>query len=157
MRGAIDRFARLRPCEIRRSRQGTKVPINRLVRACRLQGFVSKVRAMRWLKPNIRGNLHALLGNLGTTDSRVESAEDDIRDSMLSLLGPSGAKEFPQVARRIRYAEDLQSLWYLRGDLMAAVAATRGESSARALVASVTAQFQGLLPRGLNSRPSPLA
>jgi hypothetical protein len=40
---------------------------------------------------------------------------------------------------------------------MAALAASLGESRARKMVDSITAQFQGLLPQGLSSRPSPLA
>jgi hypothetical protein len=112
---------------------------------------------MRWFKPNIRGSLYGLLGNAGPSDSRMDGAADAIREEMLDLLNACGAKQFPQLVRRIRYAEDLQALWYLRGDLMAALAATRGEAVARELVASITTQFQGLLPSGLSSRPSPLA
>ena len=110
---------------------------------------------MRWFKPNIRSSLYGLLS--GPSESRLDHAEDGIRESMLSLLDAAGAKEFSHVVRRIRYADDLQALWYLRGDLMAALAASRGEAEARELLASITDQFQGLLPRGLSSRPSPLA
>ena len=86
----------------------------------------------------------------------MESGMEDIRESMLSLLGESGPKQFPQVTRRIRYANDIQGLWYLRGDLMGALAAMHGEAAAREKMSSITAMFQGLLPGGLNSRPSPL-
>jgi hypothetical protein len=112
---------------------------------------------MRWLKPNLRSSLYGLLGQRDHSEAALDSATDDIRESMLGLLGTSGAAQFPQVVRRIRYADDLQALWYLRGDLMSAVAATRGEMTARHKIASISAQFQGLLPRGLSSRPSPLA
>jgi hypothetical protein len=112
---------------------------------------------MGWFKPNIRNSLFGLLGNVRGSDTRLGRGQDEIREAMLGLLDASAANQFPQVVRRIRYAEDLQALWYLRGDLMAALAATRGESKARDMMASVTAQFQGLLPGGLSSRPSPLA
>jgi hypothetical protein len=112
---------------------------------------------MRWLKPNLRGSIYGLLGNpLPPSDSVLENGTEDIRESMLSVLGEEGPKHFPQITRRIRYANDIQALWYLRGDLMAALAAMHGEMAAREKVASVTHQFQGLLPNGLNSRPSPL-
>jgi hypothetical protein len=114
-------------------------------------------KAMRWLKATLRSSLYGLLHHREHSDSRLDSAADDIRDSMLALLGASGAAQFPQVVRRVRYAEDLQALWYLRGDLMAAVAAIDGEFTARKKIASITAQFEGLLPGGLSSRPSPLA
>lgn len=112
---------------------------------------------MRWLKPNLRSSIYGLLGNpLPPSDSVLENGTEDIRESMLTLLGDGGPKHFPQITRRIRYANDVQALWYLRGDLMAALAAMYGEVAARQKVASVTQMFQGLLPNGLNSRPSPL-
>ena len=114
---------------------------------------------MRWFKPNIRSSLYGLLGHPRPppSDSVLDRATDDIREAMLDLVEQCGAARFPEVLRRIRYAEDVQALWYLRGDLMAAVAETRGETIAREKIASLTAQFQGLLPGGLDSRSSPLA
>lgn len=113
---------------------------------------------MRWLKPNLRSSIYGLLAGSPRvpSESVLEDGTEDIRESMLSFLGDSGPKHFPQIIRRIRYANDIQALWYLRGDLMAALAAIHGEAAARQKIASVTAQFQGLLPGGLNSRPSPL-
>ncbi len=112
---------------------------------------------MRWLKPNLRSSIYGLLGNPPRpSESILESGTEDIRESMLSLLGEAGPKQFPQVTRRIRYANDIQGLWYLRGDLMGALASIHGEAAAREKMASITAMFQGLLPGGLNSRPSPL-
>jgi hypothetical protein len=112
---------------------------------------------MRWLKPNLRGSIYGLLGNpLPPSESVLESGAEDIRESMLMLLGDTGPRHFPQVTRRIRYANDVQALWYLRGDLMGALAAMHGEAAARKQVASVTDMFRGLLPNGLDSRPSRL-
>ena len=112
---------------------------------------------MRWLKPNLRSSIYGLLGNpVAPSESMLETGTEDIRESMLAVLGEAGPKHFPQITRRIRYANDIQALWYLRGDLMAALAAMHGEMAARERVASVTQMFQGLLPNGLNSRSSPL-
>lgn len=112
---------------------------------------------MRWLKPSIRNSIYGMLGHpMEPSDSVLETSVEDIREQMLEMLGESGQKSFPHVARRIRYAGDIQALWYLRGDLMAALAAQHGESLARQKLASISEQFQGLLPGGLNSRPSPL-
>ena len=112
---------------------------------------------MRWLKPNLRSSIYGLLGNpVAHSDSILENGTEDIREAMLAVLGEPGAKHFPQITRRIRYANDIQALWYLRGDLMAALAAMHGEVAAREKLATITAQFQGLLPSSLNSRPSPL-
>ena len=112
---------------------------------------------MRWLKPNLRSSIYGLLGNpVSPSESTLETGTEDIREAMLAVLGDPGPKHFPQITRRIRYANDIHALWYLRGDLMAALAAMHGEMAARAKLASITEMFQGLLPNGLNSRPSPL-
>jgi hypothetical protein len=110
---------------------------------------------MRWFKP-VKNSIYGLLGSpMPPTESVLEVTTEDIRESMLGLLGDSAPK-FPHVTRRIRYANDIQSLWYLRGDLMGALASLYGESEARRRMASVTHMFEGLLPGGLTSRPSPL-
>jgi hypothetical protein len=112
---------------------------------------------MRWFKANLRNSLYGLLGNPVTpSESVLESGTEDIREAMLGLLGEAGIRQFPHVTRRVRYANDVQALWYLRGDLMAALAATQGEAAARQKVQQITRMFQGLLPGSLTSRPSPL-
>lgn len=111
---------------------------------------------MRWLKPSLR-SIYGLLGNAAApSPSVLEDGTEDVRESMLDALGDSGSRHFPQITRRIRYAADIHSLWYLRGDLMAALASMHGEQAARQRIAGITAQFRGLLPGGLTSRPSPL-
>jgi hypothetical protein len=111
---------------------------------------------MRWLKSPLE-SIYGLLGHPTVpTDSILDSAVEDIRESMLELLGETGAQRFPQVTRRIRYAGDIQGLWYLRGDLMGSLASLHGEVVARERVQAITEQFQGLLPGSLTSRPSPL-
>ncbi|MBI2770745.1 MAG: hypothetical protein HYX47_14055 [Burkholderiales bacterium] len=112
---------------------------------------------MRWLKPNLRSSIYGLLGNpVPPSDSILESGTEDIREAMLSVMGEAGPKHFPQITRRIRYANDIQALWYLRGDLMAALAAMHGEMAAREKIATISTLFHGLLPSGLGTRPSPL-
>jgi hypothetical protein len=119
--------------------------------------LVRDKKIMRWLKPNLRSSIYGLLGNPAPpSESMLESSTEDIREAMLSSLGESGPQQFPQVTRRIRYANDIQALWYLRGDLMGALAALHGEAKAREKVASVSALFDGLLPGSLSTRPSPL-
>jgi hypothetical protein len=111
---------------------------------------------MGWFK-EVRNSVYGLLGNpVAPSDSILENGMEDIREAMLALLGPAGTKQFANVTRRIRYANDVQGLWYLRGDLMAALATTMGEAAAREHVLKITRMFQGLLPGSLNSRPSPL-
>ena len=112
---------------------------------------------MRWFKGSIRSSIYGLLGHtMEPTNSVLETGTEDIREAMLALLGESGPKRFPNVTRRIRYANDVQALWYLRGDLMATLAAIEGEAAARQKIQDITAMFQGLLPGSLASRPSRL-
>ena len=111
---------------------------------------------MRWLKPSLR-SIYGLLGNPPEpTDSILEGGTEDVREAMLSCLGESGPRHFPQITRRIRYANDIHSLWYLRGDLMAALSTMHGEAIARKKILGITSQFQGLVSSGMTSRPSPL-
>jgi hypothetical protein len=112
---------------------------------------------MSWLPPKIKSSIYGLLGNpVPPSDSLMESSTDDIREEMLALLGDDAPKKFPALTRRIRYATDIQALWYLRGDLMAALATMRGERAAREKIVELTQMFKGLLPSSLHSRPSPL-
>jgi len=112
---------------------------------------------MRFFKGNLRNSIYGLLGNpVVPTASVLEEGTEDIREAMLALLEEAGPRQFSNVIRRVRYANDVQALWYLRGDVMAALSATHGESAARARVQQITRMFQGLMPGSLTSRPSPL-
>ena len=112
---------------------------------------------MRRFKDRLKESIFGLLGaNPTPSDSALHEGTEDIRESMLEALGESGPQQFPHVVRRIRYADDIQALWYLRGDLMASLASLYGEVEARRRVVKITEQFRGLLPRGQMSRPSPL-
>ena len=108
---------------------------------------------MRLWKPTIT-SLFGLLGSRSTEE--LDDAIGEIQEAMLEALGQTGAKSFPNVSRRIMYAPDLQALWYLRGDLMAALAALHGEADARQTIQDISDQFHGLLPGGMSTRPSPL-
>ena len=115
---------------------------------------------MRWFKPNLRGSIHAIFasGNTAATpEQSVESAIEQIREAMLALMSRAGEARFPQVTRRIRYATDVQALWFLRGDLMSAIASRDGESAALEQIETISEMFKDVLPQGLRSRPSPLS
>ncbi len=113
---------------------------------------------MGWFKAGLKNSVYGLLGAgpSSPTDSVLEDGIEDIREAMLRLLGDNGAKLYPQITRRVRYAADIQALWYLRGDLMGVLASLHGESKARENMQPVTQMFQGLLPGAMASRPSPL-
>ena len=110
---------------------------------------------MRWFKPNLKSSIYALLGH-GPAPSalHLDAAMDDIRQAMLALLGSQGVAQHPLLVRRLRYAGDVQALWYARSDLMAALAASQGEAKARQAVEQVSVLFKGLLPESLCGRPA---
>jgi hypothetical protein len=117
-----------------------------------------KHAAMKFSKTDFKNSLSGLILRRPAppSDSVLEEGIEDNREAMLDLLGDEGGKQFAATTRRIRYATDIKDLWYLRGDLMAALAGLHGEVVAREKIAQINAQFQGLLPGGLASRPSPL-
>jgi hypothetical protein len=116
---------------------------------------------MRWFKPNLRSSINAIFGlthhRQAASDSMLEIGIQDIRDAMLELMGETADNPSPLVTRRIRYAVDIQALWYLRGDLMGVLAKRHGEAVARAKLEAITEMFADLGPLGLRSRPSPLS
>lgn len=111
--------------------------------------------SMRMWKPTIQ-SIYGLLGGASQSTQALDHALAEIQESMLAALGQAGISRHVSITRRIRYARDLQALWYLRGDLMAALASLHGEMHAREKIAAISNQFQGLLPRGLTTRSSPL-
>lgn len=115
---------------------------------------------MRWFKPNLRNSLHAIftsgLGAPKTEPPDSVFSIEDIRRRMIELLDSEDDERAGIVRRRVRYADQVESLWFMRGELMAVLARSRGEAAALELVSSVSDMFDDLLPEGLRSRPSPL-
>lgn len=115
---------------------------------------------MRWFKPNLRSSLHAIFSSgfpAPAPTAAMQYGIDDIREAMLALMTTALDEQYPHVVRRIRYATDIQALWFLRGDLMRALAGSCGEAAAREKVDAVSEMFEDQLPEGLRSRPSPLS
>ncbi len=113
---------------------------------------------MRWKSSNLMTGMQSLFGSLSSRSAPVqESSIDSIREAMLEALEASGASRYPVIELRVRYASDILDLWYLRGDMMAALAALEGEVSARNKLEPISEMFRGHLPSSMNSRPSPLS
>lgn len=86
----------------------------------------------------------------------MQSALEDIREAMLDGLSVPGAVSASKLELKVTYASDLNDLWYLRGDVMAAIAAVDGEAVARRKLDEISAMFKGLLPKSLTTRNSNL-
>lgn len=87
----------------------------------------------------------------GDPDDRLEA----IRHAMLDSLAGAGVVPSGQIQRRILFAYDAESLWYLRPELLQEIATLRGEATARRRIDRISALFAGLLPRAMHAgRPA---
>lgn len=113
---------------------------------------------MRWFKTrDLRSSIYAMF-SVSTARPRVEdpATMDQIREAMLALTTLDAGDRAAGLARRIRYATDLQALWFMRGEIMQLLSRTHGEAAAREKIDDLSSLFADLLPSGLRSRPSPL-
>lgn len=112
---------------------------------------------MSWLKSASA----SFFGAVGMTppppETLLEERVEEIRTSMLSTLGESGAMAYPALRRRLMFAADKEALWYLRSEWMGAISTLHGERVAAAHLRSTNIQFEGVLSKGMMSRPSPLS
>jgi len=75
-----------------------------------------------------------------------------VRHAMLSLLQVHGGHGVQRVAQRVRFAGDLEALWYLRQDLMSALSQLDGEAAARRQLRPINNLFRGRLPETMGPR-----
>lgn len=114
---------------------------------------------MRWFKPNLRNSLHAIFSGGASTQPPEQDTVfsiEHIRECMMAQLPEDGDERAVMVRRRIRYANTIEALWFMRGDLMAVLSRRHGEAAALERISSISEMFEDLLPPGLRSRPSPL-
>jgi hypothetical protein len=116
---------------------------------------------MRWFNTkDLRNSIYAMF-SVSTASSRPRPDDgnclENIREMMLLMAESEDSERAAALVRRIRYAMDLQALWFMRGELMGLLARSRGEVAARHHVDELSAHFEDLLPTGLRSRPSPLS
>ena len=106
---------------------------------------------MRSFLPQLKNSWLSLLGLAEVTPDMLLDRTEDIRELMLGEMGEYGEKHYPGVTRRVRYAPDVQGLWYARSDVMAILASTHGETVARERIANISGKFKGLLPHSLTN------
>ncbi len=108
---------------------------------------------MSWIPTSLVTGVQNLFKSpSGAKETRKLTAIEDIREAMLDGLGVSGAVATSKLEQKVAYATDLNDLWYLRGDVMAAIAAVDGEAIARRKLDQISSMFKGLLPKALTSR-----
>ncbi|HBH38247.1 MAG TPA: hypothetical protein DDX06_07675 [Curvibacter sp.] len=97
--------------------------------------------------------MQGLLGRPPIDEHPSSFRIEDIRQAMLDSLGEEGCTSYPHIERRVLFAPDLQGLWYLRADMMVALSSLQGERVASQKIRQITHMFEGLLPKGMVSRP----
>ena len=113
---------------------------------------------MTWFATTLRSSLGALFTTSTSAPAALPTTAtlEDIRARMIDLVGLASGQPAEFLARRIRFASDIHSLWFIRSELMAVLARARGEALAREKLSLLGDMFAGHLPEPLRSRPSPL-
>lgn len=111
---------------------------------------------MSWKTSKFASSLISLFAD-SPPDTRTENCAQDIREAILgSLRDATPCHVLDQVVARVFCAPNIQSLWYLRTDVMTLLSGQYGEAAAREELRVISNMFRGLLPAALGSRPSPL-
>lgn len=112
---------------------------------------------MRWVKTSMTSMWGALGKPASASRAELYCRTEDIRSSMLDSLQQGDTTRIPNLQGRIENARDIQALWFMRSDWMSALSAVQGETAARDHLLALNARFEGLLPDGMQSRPSSLS
>ncbi|GAC1542822.1 MAG: hypothetical protein NVS2B4_21500 [Ramlibacter sp.] len=115
-----------------------------LLRGGHLQG------ASESLLQSLASRLHRM--RVGVTADPESARLEKIRAEMLAALQAGSENSFDLLADRIRFATDLESLWYLRSDLLTAVTQGAGAAAAQQALQGITSRFIGVLPVARSAR-----
>lgn len=109
---------------------------------------------MRWAKTSLRNSFFGWMAN-----EPVAQANDDleaIRKVMLQALEQNQDGLNSTIERKLLFALDIDQLWYVRPELMTAIAASRGEAIAKQSLADVTRQFEKCAPDRFKPKGRPV-
>ncbi len=106
---------------------------------------------MRWARTTLRNSFFGWLAHQHAPEpgARLEQ----IRKAMLDLLEETPHGSGSAIERRVLFAADLDALWYLRPDLLRAVAQTSGEAAAHNRLSDITRLFDAGATRS-HTRPA---
>lgn len=111
--------------------------------------------SMIWHRSSgLRSSLMGLLQPRAAGQAAEPRDLEDLRSAFLESLGYDGRLNYPMLVRRLRFAQDPEALWYLRSEVMDALAAVHGEARARALMGDLSALFDGQIPTTMKPRES---
>jgi hypothetical protein len=102
----------------------------------------------------LRESFIAMLGMevSDTSDVVIER----VRLAMLFAMDEHCTQDYVKLDMAIRFANDLTGLWYIRPDLMHAIASCKGESTAQNALRRITNLFKGHFSSANESRFSTL-
>lgn len=113
--------------------------------------WASPDRCHKYMKATISRFTSSLMSQLGgwLTEADAASLTKDIRVAMVSAMldALKGQTTRPPVWNKVIYATSIQTLWYLRTDLMAMLSEHCGETLAREKLVEITEKFRGAMPR----------
>jgi hypothetical protein len=103
---------------------------------------------MRWNKPNLRNTPQDPLGrDMPSSTAWVRNQGlEEVRKAMLASLAGLAGSEVARMSMRLRYAGDIEALWYLRADLLSTLQPLLGEAGASKVMDQLTLLFHGQLP-----------
>ncbi|MFN7856586.1 MAG: hypothetical protein ACK5OA_08440 [Acidovorax sp.] len=101
--------------------------------------------------PEVHTNTDNMLGrNRPSSTAWVHNqGVERVRHAMLASLAGSTGCDVARMNIRLRYACDIEALWYLRDDLFSTLSDLQGEGPARSTLDELTGLFQGQLPTTL--------
>ena len=102
----------------------------------------------------LRQSFWALLGSQET--EAPGAVVERVRLAMRCAVEEHLGRDAEPLQNQLEYAQDLESLWYLRPEVMNAIAAQCGEAQARNCLMELTALFKGHHPGATASRFSAL-
>lgn len=96
--------------------------------------------------------LQGLSGLLGLRQQRGRGRDSRLEQTRAAMIDALGGRAPEVLARRLRYALDIESLWHLRTDVHLALCRLETEREARERLDAITALFVGAVPAALSRR-----
>jgi hypothetical protein len=90
-----------------------------------------------------------------TTDAAVEIRTEEIRQVMLNAISEFEDEQAtsPTLWNMVTHAPSIQTLWYLRSDLLIFLSRRSGEKVASERLLIITETFRGVIPRSQMPKP----
>jgi len=110
------------------------------------------IASMRKMKLTLKSTFFSLLGYVDTSAESSQPVQlEALRTAMLATLGVTGQECHAEVSRKLCYAHDVTALWYVRSELMGALACLHGERWAHHAMDELNTPFRALLPKGMSA------